>query len=75
MAEMLQFVRPDESLDPEALVILCTAYDRAIRAIEVMQDGRTSDIVREIIAGRIIYAGRRGERDPDTLRKLALRDI
>ena len=72
MAEILQFVRSRESLDPEALSILGAAYDRAIAAL---RSEYTSKLVCETIADRIIDAGRRGERDPDTLHKLALRAI
>lgn len=69
MADILQFVRPGQALDPVALTILAAAYDRAI---ETLQNGHTPNIVREIIAGRIIDAGIRGVRDPDALHKLAL---
>lgn len=67
MSEILQFIRPGECLDPAALEVLGAAYDKVV-------NGHTSKFRRDIIAGRLIEAGLRGERDLDTLCKLALRD-
>jgi hypothetical protein len=71
MAQILYFVRPNKSLDPETLEILGAAYDKAVASL---QDGM-SDAVCEEIAGRLIEAGAHGERDPDALHELALRGI
>lgn len=69
MAEILQFLRSDHSLDPEALAILGAAYDRVIA-----QNGHASKLKREIVAGLIIDAGMRGERDLEKLCEIAIRN-
>lgn len=72
MADILQFVRPSASLDPETLKVLGAAYDKAVASL---QGNRTTSAVCEVIAGRLIEAGTHGERDPVALHKLALRGI
>ena len=52
------------SYDPETVQILCAAYDRAKR--ELHDEGQP-EIVREIIAQRILDLAAKGERDPDRL--------
>jgi hypothetical protein len=54
---------------PEAIAAMGDALDAALKEL---QDIGQSDVVREIIAGRIIGAARLGERDPVRLRAAAL---
>jgi hypothetical protein len=53
------FPQRDTTFDPETLVVLTAAYERAIRGQEVP--------VHEIIAKRIIELASEGERNPDKL--------
>jgi len=70
LAEILQFIRPDSiSFDPEVIAILCVAYDRATAGLH---DRGHAQIVREVIAKRIIAAAAKGERDPERLSNFAL---
>jgi len=58
---------------PEAIAVMGDALDAALK--ELQDTGKSdvqSDVVREIIAGRIIGAARLGERDPVRLRAAAL---
>ncbi len=52
-------------LDDAAIAVMGKAFDTACRDL----NGRTglSDLMREIIAKRIIEAAKAGERDPDRL--------
>jgi hypothetical protein len=72
MAQTLQFVRPEMVFTPEETANLATAYDRAIE--QLRGDGFT-ELVREIIAKRIIAAALKGERDPDRLCASAIASI
>ena len=65
----IQFVRPENSFDPELVATLMAAYDKAVASLH---DNGQPQIVREIIARRIIEAAKKGERDPDRLRNAAL---
>jgi hypothetical protein len=69
MAQILQFVRPDESLDPETLKILGEAYDKALASLH---DAGQPIIVRETIARRMLELASKGERDPERLCQGAL---
>jgi hypothetical protein len=62
------FVRPGV-FDPEALAVMCEAFDAACKALD---DTGQPQLVREVIAQRIIEAASRGERDPVRLMKAAL---
>jgi hypothetical protein len=62
------FVRPGV-FDPEALAAMGVAFDAACKALE---DTGQPQIVREVIAERIIAAANAGERDPVRLREAAL---
>jgi hypothetical protein len=55
--------------DPEALAAMGEAFDAACKALE---DTGQPQIVREVIAQRIIEAASRGERDPVRLVEAAL---
>lgn len=69
MAQILQFIRPTDAFSPEALNALGKAYDMAI---ESLHDVGQPDVVREVIARRIIAAGKRGHSDPAALCAAAL---
>lgn len=58
------------SFDPETLAILDAAYDRAVANLTAQ-----SKPICEFLAARIILTAIRGERDPDSLYRLALRGI
>jgi len=58
------------AFDPEAIAAMSEAFEVALKEI---QDTGQPDVVREIIAQRIIQAARLGERDPVCLRAAALR--
>jgi len=62
------FVRPGV-FDPEALAVMGEAFDAACKALD---DTSQPQIVREVIAERIIEATSHGERDPVRLREAAL---
>ena len=63
MGDIVKFFR-DASFDPETVKVLCDAYDKASRSLH---DNGQPDIVKEVIARRIISLAKKGERDPDRL--------
>ncbi len=63
MAEIVDLFR-GAAFDPETVEVLCAAYEKARASLH---DRGQPQIVREIIAQRIIAAAKRGERDPDAL--------
>lgn len=69
MGEILEFLRPTDSFDPEVLEALGAAYDMAMAALH---DAGQPDVVREVIARRIIKTAKKGERDPAKLCGIAL---
>lgn len=66
MAEILHFVRPGTSFDPETISLLAAAYDKATAELHERKPAR------EVVAKRIIALAINGERDPDRLYKSAL---
>ena len=60
------------SLDPEEIAGLATAYEDALRALELAD---RSDPVTTIVAERIIEAAKTGERDPAQLCAMAIKDL
>jgi hypothetical protein len=72
MAQILKFIRSDNSFDPETLRTLGAAYDLAISRLH---DRGQPETVCELIAERIIAAAARGERSPERLSETALRGI
>ena len=61
---------------PQAIAAMGDALDAALK--ELQDTGKSdvqSDVVREIIAGRIIGAARLGERDPVRLRASTLSGV
>ena len=65
----VQFVRLESCFDPELVATLIAAYDKAVASLH---DNGQPQVVREIMARRIIEAAKKGERDPDRLRNAAL---
>ncbi len=64
MAEIARFIPANNSFDPEAIAIICAAYDRA--AAELHDKGHAR-VVREIIGKRIVALAAKGERNPERL--------
>jgi hypothetical protein len=64
VAQILKFLRPADAFSPEAIRVLMKAYDMAL---ESLQDGGQPEVVRELIAKRIIEAAQRGLVDPAAL--------
>jgi hypothetical protein len=60
------------AFDEEATAAMAEAYDKACQS---MHDWGQPDIVKEIIAKRIIELAGKGERDPDRLCERALRAL
>jgi hypothetical protein len=54
---------------PEVIAVMSAAFEAACKALD---DTGQPQIVREIIAQRIVEAASRGERDPVRLRQAAL---
>ena len=69
MAQILRFIQPDNAFDPETIALLGSIYDEAIAELDERAD---LEIVREVIAKRIIHLAQKGERDPIRLRRAAL---
>ena len=69
MSKILQFLRSDHPFDPEALRALGKGYEMALA---VLHDVGQPDVVREVIAKRIVTAAQKGERDPAKLCATAL---
>jgi hypothetical protein len=64
VAQILQFLRPADAFSPEAIKVLMKAYDMAL---ESLHDFGQPEVVREVIAKRIIEAAQRGLVDPASL--------
>lgn len=69
MATVLPFFL-NHGFDPEAITAMGDAYDRACAKLH---DRGQPEVVREVIAKRIIKAAKEGERDPERLCGIALR--
>ena len=69
MAQILRFIQPDNSFDPETIALLGSAYDEAIAKLH---DRGDLGVVRGVIAKRIIHLAKKGERDPNRLLHAAL---
>lgn len=63
MGDLVPFLRL-EGFEPEVSAAMGTAYERACAHI---QDGQQADLVREMIASRIIELVRNGGHDADAL--------
>ena len=64
MGQILQFLRPTDVFSPEAIQTLIKAYDMALASL---QDRGQPDVVREVVAKRIIEAAQKGVVDPASL--------
>jgi hypothetical protein len=64
------FIQPG-AFDPEEIVVMSEVLEAACK--ELGNAAGQPDVMREVIAQRIIQAARLGERDPDRLREAALR--
>jgi hypothetical protein len=69
VASILPFLRAERHFDDEATRLMGKAFDAACESLD---DTGQPIIVREALARRIIEAAKRGERDPDRLRDIAL---
>ncbi len=62
MASIIPFIRRSSDFDDASTTVLGEAFDAACRDLP-----EKDDLLREIIARRIIEAAQKGERDPDRL--------
>jgi hypothetical protein len=69
MGQIVQFIRPYDIFDPETLIILGDAYDKAIASLH---DRGQLATIRESMAIRMIELASKGERDRDRLCQAAL---
>ena len=69
MVSILQFIRDKTDFDDDATSAMGAAFDAACKGL---RDRGQPNIVREIIAKRIIEAAKKGERDPIRLRNSGL---
>ena len=58
--------------DHTTVELICEAY---IKARKSLRDTNNPDLVNEIIARRILFLAKLGERDPDQLRAKALSEL
>jgi hypothetical protein len=65
-------IAADVAFGPDATRAMGAAFDKACRSL---QDGDQANVVREIIAKRIIDLALDGERDPDHLCEASLRTL
>lgn len=64
MAQILQFLRPTDAFSPEAITVLIKAYDMALTSLH---DRGQPEVVREVVAKRIVEAAQRGIVDAASL--------
>jgi hypothetical protein len=69
MAQILQFIRPEKVFDSETTAVLAAAYERAISGLRACGQ---PEVMREVVARRIIALAAKGERDPERLYAAAL---
>ncbi len=72
MGEILPFTQPEIAFDADATAALAQAYEKATGQLH--GNGYT-ELVREIIARRVIASALNGERNPDRLCAAALASI
>jgi hypothetical protein len=72
MGQILPIAHPEIAFDADATAVLAQAYEKATGQLH--GNGYT-DLVREIIARRIIASALKGERNPDRLCTSALASI
>jgi hypothetical protein len=71
MSNILKFIRPHSTFDPDTLTILGDVYDRACARFCSCQSSPACDEM----ADRIFAAATNGEQDPDRLWQIAVRGI
>jgi len=71
MADVLPFFH-DAAFDDEATQAMGAAFDRVCHCLH---DNRQPEVIRQIIAKRIIEVARKGERNPDELCARALQAL
>jgi hypothetical protein len=64
MAQIIQFIRPEKVFDSETTAVLAAAYERAISGLRACGQ---PEVMREVVARRIITLAAKGERDPERL--------
>lgn len=69
MAQILQFIRPEIVFDCDTIAVLAAAYERAASGLRARGQ---PEVMREVIARRIITLAAKGERDPERLYAAAL---
>jgi hypothetical protein len=69
MGQILPFIRPTDAFTPDAISVLGKAFDMALAALH---DVGQPDVVREVIAKRILEAAQKGEHDAAALSAAAL---
>jgi hypothetical protein len=71
MAEVLQFVPPDNAFDPEAVEMLSAALETAWRRIKKSNSAFArpayARAMREVVARHIVEIAKQGVRDPQRL--------
>ena len=70
-ADIIPFLN-GHAFEPAQVEALGQAFDRAAKCLH---DKGQPDVVREVIAKRIIEIGKTGERDPDRICALALQAL
>ena len=65
---LLQF----SAFEPDQIACMRAAYEDALTALDLSD---RQDPITELVAKRIIEAAQAGERDPDRLCEVALRDL
>ena len=69
---MLHLVQPNRSYSPEAVAVMTTAFDRVSQSVSKRMNG--NDDVKKTLALIILRHVDGGERDPDRLAAVALRE-
>ena len=72
MASIHPFMPMQRPFNPEATAILCDAFDQVCRELH---DTGQPDIVREVIAKRVIEIASHGEHDPKQLCRATLASL
>jgi hypothetical protein len=69
---MLHLVQPDRSYSPETVAVMCAAFDKVSQSVSKWMNG--NDAVKKTLARIILRHVDGGERDPDRLAAVALRE-
>jgi len=69
---MLHLVQPDRSYSPETVAVMCAAFDKVSQSVSKWMNG--NDAVKKTLALIILRHVDGGERDPDRLAAVALRE-